>query len=144
MKNICIAGNIGKDAVVRSTQGGDKVTGWSVAVEERQGQEKRTVWFDCTLWGKRGEALAQYLTKGTKVAVAGELSTREHEGKTYLTIRADAVTLLGGGESRTQQSGSYDQSPPKQNSGSGAGGRPSGGGRATDFDDEIPFAPEWR
>jgi len=96
MKSICIAGNVGKSAETRSTQNGDKVTSWTVAVEDRQGQEKRTIWFDCTLWGKRGESLAQYITKGGKVAVSGELSTREYEGKTYLTIRAEQVTLLGG------------------------------------------------
>jgi len=100
VKTIIIGGNIGKDAVTRTTQGGDSVTGWSVAVEERNGKDKRTVWFDVSMWGKRGEALAQYLTKGTRVAVAGDLSTREHEGKTYLTVRADQVTLMGGGERR--------------------------------------------
>lgn len=103
MKQITIAGNIGKDAEVRSTQGGDMVTGWTVAVEERKGQEKRTLWFDCTLWGKRGEALAPYLTKGGKVAVSGELSTREYEGKTYLTLRADQVTLMGGKQDSERQ-----------------------------------------
>jgi single-strand DNA-binding protein len=51
MKNITIAGNIGKDAVTRNTQGGDSVTSWSVAVEERNGQDKRTIWFDVSLWG---------------------------------------------------------------------------------------------
>ncbi len=136
MKNITIAGNIGKDAVTRTiASSGDKATSWSVAVEERQGQEKRTVWFDCNLWGKRGEALAQYLTKGGKVAVSGELSTREHEGKTYLTIRADQVTLLGG-----KSDGGRDDAG--QSSGYGAGGRP-GGGR-DDLEDLITFAPEWR
>ena len=103
MKNITIAGNIGKSAETRTTPNGDKVTGWSVAVEERNGQDKRTLWFDCTLWGKRGESLAQYLTKGSKVAVAGDVSTREHDGKTYLTIKVDQVTLLGGGERQEQR-----------------------------------------
>ena len=119
MKSITIAGNVGKDAVIRTTQNGDKVTGWSVAVEERNGQDKRTFWFDCSLWGKRGEALANYLTKGTRVAVAGELSTREHEGKTYLTLRANDVTLMGGGERREER----NEAPPTR-------GYP---------DDEIPF-----
>ena len=41
MKSITIAGNIGKDAVTRTTPNGEKVTGWSVAVEERNGQDKR-------------------------------------------------------------------------------------------------------
>ena len=120
MKNITIAGNIGKDAVTRRTQGGDAVTGWTVAVEDRQGQDKRTIWFDCTLWGKRGESLSQYLTKGGKVSVSGELSTREHEGRTYLTVRADQVTLLGGRPDGERRGGGYSAPP--------AGGRIDMGG----------------
>lgn len=132
MKSITIAGNIGRDAVVRSTQSGEKVTGFPVAVEERQGGDKRTIWFDVAIWGKRGDALAQYLTKGGRVAVSGDLSTREHEGKTYLTVRADQVTLLGGGQA----------SEPRAQSGGTAYGARTGG--APDMDDDIPFAPEWR
>lgn len=142
MKSITIAGNIGRDAVTRTTQGGEAVTGWTVAVEERKGQEKRTLWFDCNLWGKRGESLAQYLTKGSKVAVTGDLSTREHEGKTYLTVRVSEVTLLGGGQRddapRTDaKAAAYAAQAPY--------GAPAGGfGAGRDMDDEIPFAPEWR
>jgi single-strand DNA-binding protein len=95
MKTISIAGNIGKDAETR-TAGDTTVTSWSVAVEDRKGSEKGTMWFDCGLWGARGKALEQYLTKGGKVAVSGDLGQREHNGKTYLTIRVDQVTLLGG------------------------------------------------
>ena len=136
MKNITIAGNIGKDAVVRTTQGGESVTGWTVAVEERQGQDKRTIWFDCTLWGKRGSGLAQYLTKGTRVAVSGDLSTREHNGKTYLTVRASEVTLLGGGEKRDH----VDMPPGYEGTAAAQADR----GRGPSFEDEIPFNMEWR
>lgn len=126
MKSITIAGNIGRDAVLRRTQGGDAVLGFSVAVEERSGQEKRTVWFDCSLWGKRAEALEQYLTKGSKVAVSGDLSTREHDGKTYLTVRSDQVTLMGGGAERSEPQGrERQQSKPERSQ--------------RDMDDEIPF-----
>jgi single-strand DNA-binding protein len=129
MKSITIAGNIGKDAEVRTIQGsGDKVTGWTVAVEDRTSKEKSTIWFDCTLWGKRGESLAQYLTKGSKVCVSGELSKREHDGKTYLTIKAEQVTLMGG------KPDAQRDEPSGQSSGYGAGGRPGG-----DMDDSIPF-----
>ena len=92
MKAIIIAGNIGRDAVTRTTQGGDKITGWSVAVEAGFGQNKRTLWFDCSWFGGRGEKLAQYLTKGSKVTVSGDFDTREHEGKTYLQLRVNDVT----------------------------------------------------
>lgn len=98
MKNITIAGGITRDAVVHKTQNGDAACRFSVAVDHRDGREKTTMYFDCALWGKRGEALAQYLTKGSRVAVSGDLGTREHEGRTYLTVRADQVTLLGGGQ----------------------------------------------
>ena len=125
MKSITIAGNIGKDAITHHTQGGDAVTSWPVAVEEGRGPEKRTLWFDCSLWGKRGQSLAQYLTKGGKVSVAGDLSTREHDGKTYLTIRADQVTLLGGGQDRPEQSSKAQAADKAQ--------------RPADLEDEIPF-----
>ena len=137
MKSIVIGGNIGKEAVTRNTQQGDKVTSFSVAVEERAGQEKRTIWFDVSIWGNRGEKLAQYLTKGSKVAVAGDLSMREHDGKTYLTVRADQITLMGGGQQNDngnrQQSArqaSYDAQRPQS-------GAPAGG--AFDDSDSIPF-----
>lgn len=125
MKSITIAGNIGKDATTRTTQGGDTVTEWSVAVEERNGRDKRTIWFECSMWGKRGEGLAQYLTKGSKVSVSGDLSTREHDGRTYLTVRADQVTLMGGGQERDAPREERRPEPQRKSD--------------RDFDDEIPF-----
>ncbi len=103
MKTITIAGNIGKDAETRTTQGGDSVTSFNVAVEDRGSKDKATVWFSCSLWGKRGDSLAPYLTKGSKVAVSGDLSTREHDGKTYLQVRVDQVSLMGGKQEGERQ-----------------------------------------
>jgi single-strand DNA-binding protein len=103
MKNITIAGRIGKDAETRNTQQGDQVTSFTVAVDEGFGDKKRTLWFDCSLWGKRGEKLAGYLTKGSSVTVTGDLSTREYEGKTYLTIRANDLALQGGRDAGGRQ-----------------------------------------
>lgn len=128
MKAITIAGNIGKDAVVRTTQGGDRITGWSVAVEDGFGQNKRTLWFDCSWFGGRGEKLAQYLTKGSKITVSGDFSTREHEGKTYLQVRVNDVTLQGGGQDRQRDD---RQQSSQQDGGYGAA--------QSNMDDEIPF-----
>ena len=128
MKNITIAGRLGKDAQLRRTQAGDPVLGFSVAVDHRAGREKHTMWFECAVWGKRAEALEQYLTKGTYVTVSGDLWTREYEGKTYLQVRANEVTLGGGGENRSSGNGDYG--------GQSASDRQS---FAQDLDDEIPF-----
>ena len=126
MKNITIAGNIGKDAEVRNA-GQNKVTGWTVAVDDGFGDKKTTIWFECNWWGARGEKVAQYINKGGKITVAGELSTREYEGKTHLTVNVNDVTLQSKAEggSGGYGGGGYDQSPA-----------PSGN---RDLEDSIPF-----
>lgn len=129
MKTITIAGGITRDAIPRTTQDGENVTSFSVAVSEGFGDKKRSVYFDCTLWGKRGSALSPHLTKGSRVAVSGDLSTREHNGKTYLTIRASEVTLMGGGEKRE-----HVNMPPGYE-----GTAPAEADRGRIPDDEIPF-----
>lgn len=120
MKSITIAGRLGKDAETRRTQNGDPVCNFSVAVDSYEGGQKGTQWFDVSFWGRRGEKLAPHLTKGTSVCVAGELGTREHNGKTYLQVRAVDVTLMGGGQRQDA---------------------PSGGGQPMhdDLNDQIPF-----
>ena len=130
MKAITIAGGIGRDAQLRTTGQGDKVAGFPLGVTEGFGDKQRTLWFDVSIWGKRAETLAPMLSKGGKVCVTGDLSTREHEGKTYLTVRAAEVTLMSPRQERREE--------PKRQSGYGAGGRPDDDG------DSIPFAPEVR
>lgn len=131
MFNVVIAGNVGKNAETKQV-GQGSVTEWSVAVEQRTKDGKSTTWVDCALWGKRGEALARHITKGGKVCVSGELTTREHNGKTYLKLNANDVTLMGGKSDGGQGYG-------QQSSGYGAGGRPN-----DDIGDDIPFNKEWR
>jgi single-strand DNA-binding protein len=96
VNNCNFIGRVGRDAETRFTQGGKAVTGWSLAVDSGYGQNKTTVWLECNLWGERGEKVAQNITKGAQVGVTGELGTREHDGKTYVTLRVDNVTLAGG------------------------------------------------
>lgn len=130
MKIITIAGNVTRDAELRTTQNGDKVAGFGVAVNGRRRDDPAT-FFDCSIWGKRGEALSQYLTKGAKVTINGDFSTREHNGKTYLQVNANEVALQGGRNDGQRDSGAQQGS-----------GRPSA--PASDMDDEIPWSPEWR
>lgn len=125
MKQITIAGGLTRDATLRRTQNGDPILGFSVGVSE--GRDKPSTYFDCSLFGKRGEALEQYLRKGAKVTAIGDLSTREHEGKTYLQVRVDQITLQGGGQRDDATRGEQQ------------GGSAPAGSR-DDLDDyEIPF-----
>lgn len=131
MKQICIAGRTGKAAELRRLQDGTPVLSFTVAVDDGWGERKRTLWFDCSLFGKRGEPLEQYMPKGTAVAVSGDLSTREYEGKTYLTVRVNEVTLQGGKQEGRQEScpAQRQQSYAEQ----------SGGSYADVIDDDLPF-----
>ena len=116
-----IAGNLGRDAEIKNTSGGSLLS-FSVAVTQRIKNEKITTWVRCAMFGKRGEALYPFLTKGSRVAVAGELTLHEYNGKTSLDLRVSEVTLLGGGK-RAEPDDEPDQEKPG----------------AQQSDDEIPF-----
>lgn len=129
MEITAIAGNIGRDPQLRNTQGGDQVLGFSVAVDQgkdRNGNKREAKWFDCSVWGKRATALEPYLRKGMKVSISGRVSARAHEGKAYLQIMVDQLTMMGDGGQRDNR-----QSPPRDNYQAPPASR--------DLDDEIPF-----
>lgn len=148
MQLLTIAGTVGKDAELRTTQGGDNVLGFSVAVDngkDQQGNKRPATWYDASIWGKRATSLQPYITKGLKITLTGRPTARAHDGKAYMGISVDQLALQGGGQPRQEQGG-YDQSPQ----GYGDAYRekqPSGGGRPGNdpYDgDSIPFQHEWR
>lgn len=89
-----IVGNVGKDAVHKSTQGGKEFVSFPVAAKVGWGEREQTLWFDVTKWSG-SQKLAAMLLKGSKVTVIGRLSTREHEGKTYLQLDAQELVPVG-------------------------------------------------
>lgn len=124
---LTLAGNVGKDAQHKQTQGGTDICSFSVGVSTGYGENKATTWVDVTKWGKGAEGLARVLRKGSKVAVSGELSTREYNGKTYIQCRADTVTIMG-----TPQGGASHE--PSRDFGGN-----TDSGLADDLDDAVPF-----
>lgn len=140
MQTLFIAGTIGRDAEVRQTQGGEAVAGFSVAVDngkDRNGNKRETTWFDCSLWGKRGQGLGPHLTKGTRVAITGRPGAREHNGKIYMQCSVDQIQLLGGGQNSGGSQGGYggQEGGPGRAGGGDYGQTPDGG-----YDsDSIPF-----
>jgi single-strand DNA-binding protein len=107
VKSITIAGKLGRDAETRQV-GTDTVTSFSVAVDDRSGKKKSTIWFDCSVWGKRGTALAQYLTKGTGVAISGDFGVRSYQAKdgstkTAFSVRVSELTLMSGNSGGQRQ-----------------------------------------
>ncbi|BAQ90182.1 single stranded DNA-binding protein [uncultured Mediterranean phage uvMED] len=93
MKAITIAGRTGRDCEVQSYEGREFIT-FSVAVDtyDRKTKQKGVMFFDCS-YNRTG--LAQWMKKGTPVCVSGEFVAEEYNGKTYLKVRANDITLLG-------------------------------------------------
>ena len=101
MNKITIIGNLTKDPVLRMTQDGTPVCGFSVAVNRKKtksNQEPGADFFNVTAWRQLGENCAKYLAQGRKVAVVGSISLRtwDNDGKhgASLEVNADDVEFL--------------------------------------------------
>lgn len=88
MQTIFITGYLSRDAEQRRTQSGGDVTTWNVPVKQGWGVSERTNWFRVSIWGKRADFAAK-LRKGDFVAVTGELTIGEYEGKAQYEVRAN-------------------------------------------------------
>ena len=98
MQKIFIIGNLTADPEMRTTPSGKAVTNFTVAVS-RKGDKDKTDFFRCAAWGKTGEVCGQYLSKGKKVCVVGEVSARaftdkQGEAKASLEVFVTEVEFL--------------------------------------------------
>ena len=128
-------GNLGRDAEQRFAPSGTAVVSFSVGVKTGFGDKEKTTWANCAMFGKRAEAVAAYLKKGTLVGIVGEVDHREYqnkEGQTRysLDVSVNDLTLLGGKSDRAESAPSQ---PAKPRNAQGAQGG------AFDDSDEIPF-----
>lgn len=98
MQKLIIIGNVCADPEERTTPSGKTVTNFTVAVS-RKGDKDKTDFFRCAAWGKTGEVCGQYLGKGKKVCVTGEVSARAYtdkqgEAKASLEVFVSEVEFL--------------------------------------------------
>ena len=104
-QQITIIGNLGKDPELRFTPSGDQVASFSVATSKswtgKDGQRnERTIWFRVTAWLKLAELASEYLKKGSRVLVVGEMEEpqayvdREGKPRASLEMRAQTIRFL--------------------------------------------------
>lgn len=85
LNNVAMSGNIGSDAELVPTNSDNGICKFSICNNHRRlnkqtGEwEEQPMWFRCVIFGKRAESLVQYLTKGTRVALTGELRSSQYE-----------------------------------------------------------------
>lgn len=138
MNNLTIAGQLGKDAEIKYMPNGDAVASFSVA--DSQGKDKPTIWWNCSLFGKRAESLSPYLLKGSAVTVSGSVTEREWTDKEggkrkSIDVRVQDIALQGGKRDAAPQQAPQRQAQAPQRQAP----KPAGGGGFEDMDDDIPF-----
>lgn len=135
INTVVIAGRLTRDAELSYTQSGTALCKLSMAVNRsvKNGNEwtDEANFFDCTLWGKRGESLNQYLSKGQQIVVQGQLRQerwdKDGQKRSKVTIHVDNIQLTGG-KKDSQPDYSPKTDPNHQT-----------GGFQDDFPDKIPF-----
>lgn len=128
LNKVLLIGNLTRNPELRYTPSGVAVCQFGLAVNRRfssGGQEKtETCFVDVLVWGRQGETVNQYMTKGSPVFVEGRLQMdqwedRETGGKrTKLQVIAETVQFIGTrGDRDDSGQGGYDESrqaPPRQ------------------------------
>lgn len=152
LNKVMIIGNLGRDPEVRSFQNGGKVCSLRVACSEtwkdrNSGERKeRTEWVSVSIFSEGLVRVAeQYLRKGSKVYIEGQLQTRKWQDQSGNDRYSTEVVLQGINGTLTMLD-SKGSDGGQQDSGYGAGGSGNSGygGGYGDVEDSIPFAPEWR
>lgn len=154
VNKVILVGNLGKDPVVRATNDGSKIVSFSLATSESwrdkaSGERKeKTEWHNIVIFNENiGKVAEQYLRKGSKVFVEGQMQTRKWTDKDnqekYTTevvigrFKGELTLLDSRGEGGGGSGGG------EYGGGSSGGSRSAGGGtpvsRDADFDDDIPF-----
>lgn len=127
INRVNISGNLTRDPELRQTQGGMAILSLGVAVNDRRKNQQTGEWedvpnfVDCVVFGTRAEKLAQFLAKGSKVAIEGKLrwSQWEKDGakRSKLEVVVDEIEFMSrGGQQRQQQQTAsadlYDENIP--------------------------------
>ena len=150
VNKVILVGNLGRDPEVRNTQNGDPIVNMSLATSESwkdrtTGERReRTEWHRVVIFNENlGRIAQQYLRKGSKVYIEGQLRTRKWQDQSGQDKYSTEVVLQRFRGELTMLDSRADSSGGFGDSGSGGFSDSTGGdfagGSGGDLDDEIPF-----
>ena len=151
---VTLIGHLGKSPETKTLPGGDTVTSFALATNRRRKDGDLSTWWNCSMWGKRGETIRQYLSKGDPILVVGEAYQRPYttkDGREGVALEVEVrdwsfvggkgdQNAAGGHQGASRDSGMSQERGDARDAhrASQAAQAPSGGGPA-DYDDDIPF-----
>ena len=121
---VILMGNLTRDVEMRTTSSGQNVASFSLAVSRswrgQDGQQQeQTSFINCVAWGKAGEIISQYTSKGSSLLVSGRLDQRSYEDKEGNKRQAVEVVVedfnFTGGRGDNNGGGNYEASSPSSN-----------------------------
>lgn len=148
INTITISGNVGKDAVLRVTPNGKHISSFSLPAKTGFGENEKTSWLNCKMFGAMAEKLSSAIVKGAKVTVSGEFVIEEWTRQDG--TQAQTPTILVRDIDLPPRSISGNDSPPKRTATQQRQPQQhqhqqqqahSNNEPPMDFDDDIPFAP---
>ncbi|MGV3963060.1 single-stranded DNA-binding protein [Citrobacter freundii] len=136
INTIIVSGNVGKDAVLRVTPNGKHIASFSIPAKTGFGENEKTSWLNCKMFGAMAEKLSVAVVKGAKVTVSGEFVIEEwtrQDGSaaqtpTILVRDIDLPPRGTPGNDKPRQQKPQQSSPAQQHN------EPP-----MDFDDDIHF-----
>ncbi|HEU5208176.1 MAG TPA: single-stranded DNA-binding protein [Longimicrobiales bacterium] len=146
LNKVMLIGNVGAEPEIRTVSGGRKVAKVSIATNrsftDRSGQrQEKTEWHRCTFFERLADLVEQYVHKGDRIYVEGQLEysqTEDDKGNvrywTDIVIRD--MVMLGSGGGSGGPSGDYDAAPRRRQAQAPAGPPPS---PFDQDDDDLPF-----
>ena len=149
---VILMGNLTRDPQLTYTSSNTAVCKFGLAMnhtwkDRDSGEKKEQVTFvDCVCFGRAGEVINQYMSKGRPIHVDGRLSLSQWEGqdgtkRSKLEVIVENFTFVGGGD---RQGGGGGGAPRQQQAaaaqgGGGGGDAPQGGYSGPPADDNVPF-----
>lgn len=126
INTIIVSGNVGKDAVLRVTPNGKHIASFSIPAKTGFGENEKTSWLNCKMFGAMAEKLSVAVVKGAKVTVSGEFVIEEWTRQDGSAAQTPTILVrdidlpprgtAGNDQSRNQKSRPQNQATPTQHS----------------------------
>lgn len=131
INNVVLMGRITHDLELKSTANGVNVVSFTLAVERSyapQGEKRQADFIDCVAWRNTAEFITRYFSKGSMIAVTGEIQTRNYEDKNGNKRKAVEVVVSNAsfcGEKNNNTAPNLNVAPPASD--------------IEEIDDDLPF-----
>ncbi len=139
INTITVSGNVGKDAVLRVTPNGKHISSFSLPAKSGFGDNEKTSWLNCKMFGAMAEKLSTAIVRGAKVTVSGEFVIEEwtkqdgSQAQTPTILVRDIDLPPRNGQQQSQQAASQPQRQQR------SAPQPSEPPMNFDFDDDAPY-----